>query len=137
MHELSIAHSIVEIAKQQLTSPTERVRSIRLRIGSLSCVHRDSLYFSFDLITADTPLAGAKLLIEELPIVVFCPTCDALQELPGIQRFACPTCGTPTADIRQGRELDVESIEVFDEGHAPSVPSSHIVTAEAPTRTTP
>ncbi len=137
MHELSIAHSIVEIAKQQLTSPTERVRSIRLRIGALSCVHRDSLYFSFDLITADTPLAGAKLLIDELPIVVFCPNCEALRELPGIQSFTCPACGTRTADLRQGRELDVESIEVVDEGHSVNTPTSHMVTAEARARTSP
>jgi Zn finger protein HypA/HybF involved in hydrogenase expression len=42
-------------------------------------------------------------------------------ELPGIQRLACPACGTPTGDIRAGRELDLETIEVVDADPA-SVP---------------
>lgn len=33
-------------------------------------------------------------------------------ELPGIQRFRCPHCDTPSGDIRQGRELEIESIEI-------------------------
>jgi hydrogenase nickel incorporation protein HypA/HybF len=115
MHELSIANSIVELALQYVNPARDgRVSQINLSIGSLSCVHRDALLFSFDLITADTPLAGAKLHITELPIVIYCPTCDCLQELPGVQQFRCPVCLTPSADIRQGQELDIVSIELTE-----------------------
>ncbi len=69
------------------------------------------MLFSFDLITGDTPLAGVKLHITDLPIVIYCPTCECLQELPGVQQFQCPVCQTPSADIRQGQELDIDSIE--------------------------
>lgn len=115
MHELSIANSIVEIVSQYLEAAGDvRVIQINLRIGSLSCVHRDSLLFGFDLITSDTPLAGAKLHITELPIVIYCPTCEGLQELLGLQQFRCPVCQTPSADIRQGQELDIDSIELIE-----------------------
>ena len=114
MHELSIANSIVEIATQHVQEAGGgRVSQIHLRIGSLSCVHRDALLFSFDLITADTPLAGAKLQIVELPVVIYCRYCDCLRELPGVQQFRCPHCQTPSADIRQGKELDIDSIELL------------------------
>ncbi len=120
MHELSIAQNIVEIASQHLRDlGTVRVESIRLKIGALSCVHRESLLFSFDLVAADSPLAGARLEIETLPIMIFCSTCNTTRELPSIQSFRCPQCGTPSADIRQGRELDIDSIECT-ELHSPT-----------------
>jgi hydrogenase nickel incorporation protein HypA/HybF len=65
-------------------------------------------------VIADTALAGAKLHITDLPIVIYCSKCESLQELPDVQAFRCPQCQTPSADIRQGRELDIESIEIVD-----------------------
>lgn len=115
MHELSIANNLVQIALEHIKDYSNvRVQQINLRIGSLSCVHRDSLLFSFDLVTADTSLAGTKLHITALPVVIYCPTCEKLQEIPGVQAFRCPECQTLSADIRQGQELDIESIEIVD-----------------------
>lgn len=115
MHELSIANSIVDIVTDQLQAePTPRVTRVNLRVGALSCLHRDSLLFSFDLITAGTCLEGAKLHFTELPVKIYCPNCDRLQTLAGVQAFRCPECQTPSADIRQGQELEIESIELAD-----------------------
>jgi hydrogenase nickel incorporation protein HypA/HybF len=113
MHELSIATNIVEIASQHVEEAGGgRVAAVTLRIGRLSCVHEDALRYSFDLVREGTPLAGAELRIVAVPVRVWCPRCAAEFELPGIQRFACPICSTPSADIRAGRELDLESIEL-------------------------
>jgi hydrogenase nickel incorporation protein HypA/HybF len=115
VHEISIANNLVEVAlKHVQESGNVRVQQINLRIGALACVHRDALLFGFDLVTADTVLAGAKLHITDLPVVIYCPRCEKLQELPGVQAFCCPECQTPSADIRQGQELDIESIEIVD-----------------------
>ena len=71
---------------------------------------QECLEFSFELVTKDTFLEGAELNIIEVPVTVFCVPCDQEVELPGIQSFRCPICDTPSADIRQGKELDVESL---------------------------
>ncbi len=60
-------------------------------------------------------LAGSKLVIEELPVVIFCESCQTEVELPDIQRFRCPRCDTPSGDIRQGRELELATIHFRDE----------------------
>jgi hydrogenase nickel incorporation protein HypA/HybF len=113
MHELSLAHSIIEIAKQYLQdAPSCTVRSIRVKVGALSCVNGESLTFSFNLMAVDTAVQGAKLVIEELPLVIFCSVCNQTRQLPGIQGLQCPNCGTITSDIRQGNELEVDSLEV-------------------------
>lgn len=115
MHELSIASNVVELAMQHAAEHGGGpVAAVTLRIGSLTCVHEDALRFSFDLVREGTPLAKAELRIVAVPVRVWCTSCQAERELPGIQRFACPVCNTPTADIRAGRELDLESIELVE-----------------------
>ena len=115
MHELSIATSVVELAGRHAAEHGGgRVTALTLRIGRLSCVHEEALRFAFDLARAGTPLADARLEIVSVPVRIWCPACHAERELPGIQRFACPDCGTPSADIRAGQELDLESIELVE-----------------------
>ena len=43
-----------------------------------------------------------------------CVPCAADVELEGVQSFRCPSCGEPCSDLRQGRELEIESIEIED-----------------------
>ena len=119
MHELSIANSLVEIAAEHAgKAGATGIRSITLWIGALSCVHESALRYSFDLVTEGTLLEGAKLKIVNLPVMIFCATCNKETELPGIQRFRCPVCDEPSDDIRQGRELDLESIEIVENEEA-------------------
>lgn len=112
MHELSIAHSLVEIASQAaLEVNAKKVEAVRLRLGALSGVVKEALLFSYDVVIEDTILAGSRLDIEELPVIVYCPQCEVESQLPGIQQFRCPRCGQPTARIAQGKELEIVSLE--------------------------
>ena len=112
MHELSIATSIVETVQEHVAGAGGgEVRRVTLRIGRLAGVHEESLRFSFDLVREGTPLANAELAVIDVPVRIWCPTCAAEVELPGVQSFACPACSTRSGDIRAGRELDLESIE--------------------------
>jgi hydrogenase nickel incorporation protein HypA/HybF len=125
MHELSIANSIVEIvAELARQHGGGRVMGVTLRLGRLSCVHEDALRLSFDLVTEGTPLAGASLAVIEVPVRIWCAVCKAVIELPGIQRFACPACGHLSGDIRAGRELDIESIQIAPEQIAADTPEA-------------
>lgn len=115
MHELSIAASIVEAVTETAAAyPGARVREVRLRVGALASVIEDSLQFCWGVSTEDTPLAGAKLVVNMLPVVIHCDKCGADEQV-GVQSFRCPRCGEPAADLRQGRELEIESIEIDDD----------------------
>ena len=115
MHELSIANSLVEIATEQARAAgAETIQAINLRIGALSCVHQSALEYSYELITKDTMLEGSTLNIVDVPVSIYCPDCDKEVELPGIQKFRCPQCDTPSADIRQGKELEIDSIIIAE-----------------------
>jgi len=119
MHELSIAASIVEAVTETAAKyPGSRVREVRLRLGALAAVVEDSLQFCWEIATESTPLAGAKLVVRTLPVVIHCAQCGADSELDGVQSFRCPRCNEPAADLRQGREMEIESIEIDEPGES-------------------
>ena len=113
MHELSIVASIVDSVTESLESyPGARVEEVRLRVGALASVVVESLEFCWGIATDGTPLAGARLLVKTVPVVMHCAACDADVELDGVQSFRCPRCNAPCSDLRQGRELEIEAIEI-------------------------
>lgn len=112
MHELSIAISIVDTAQEEADRRGVRVSAVHLRLGALAGVVKDALLFSYDVACQDTPLRGSRLLVEDLPVVVFCPACQAKRTLNSVQSFTCPVCNAPTGDIVQGKELEVFALEV-------------------------
>ncbi len=113
MHELSIASIIVEAVTESASAyPGARVKEVRLRVGALASVVEDSLQFCWELATEGSPLAGAALVINKLPVIVHCDACCVDTEIDGVQSFRCLRCGEQAADLRQGRELEIESIEI-------------------------
>jgi hydrogenase nickel incorporation protein HypA/HybF len=113
VHELSIVSSIVDSVITTLEAyPGASVKEVRLRIGALASVVEDSLQFCYGIATDDTPLQGSKLVVRILPVVMHCESCAQDVEIESLQSFRCPRCGELVADLRQGRELEIESIEI-------------------------
>jgi hydrogenase nickel incorporation protein HypA/HybF len=115
MHELSIVSSIVETVTESLNAyPGARVLEVRLRVGALASVIPESLEFCYGIASEGTPLEGSRLVVNLLPVVVHCAACGQDAELEGVQSFRCPRCGEPCSDLRQWRELEIDSIEIED-----------------------
>jgi hydrogenase nickel incorporation protein HypA/HybF len=72
----------------------------------------ESLEFCWGIVSEGTPLDGSKLVVNVLPVVVHCERCQQDAELKGVQSFRCPTCHELCGEIRQGRELEIDSIEI-------------------------
>jgi hydrogenase nickel incorporation protein HypA/HybF len=115
MHEMGIAMEIVNIAAASIPADMKgaRVQRVNLQVGKLSAVVPDSLRFCFDLVVKDTPLEGAELSIEELPVVARCKDCRT-QWTVTEPVFSCQACRSGAVDILSGRELDITSIEIED-----------------------
>jgi hydrogenase nickel incorporation protein HypA/HybF len=119
MHELSIVTSIVETVTETLaalpdSSRGARVLEVRLRVGALASVIPESLEFCWGIASEGTPLEGSRLVVNVLPVVMHCAACGEDVELEGVQSFRCPKCSEPCSDMRQGRELEIDSIEIDD-----------------------
>lgn len=112
MHELSIALSIIEGAEEEAARHRGKVVAVHLRLGPLSGVVKDALCFAYEVACRDTTLAGSRLQIEEVPVVVFCSQCQVEHMLESIQSFSCPVCGAPAPKVLQGRELELVALEL-------------------------
>ncbi len=89
-----------------------KVNAVHLRLGPLSGVVKDALLFSYELACEGTALEGSRLVIEEVPATVFCPSCEVERALISIQRICCPVCGALAPQIAQGRELELVALEI-------------------------
>jgi len=116
MHEMGIAIQIVEIATASIPADMQqnRVAKVNLKVGKLAAVVPDSLRFCFQVAVKDTPLEGAVLSIEELPVVARCNACEKEWTISN-PAFTCPACNSGSLEILSGRELDIESIELAEE----------------------
>jgi hydrogenase nickel incorporation protein HypA/HybF len=118
MHELSIALQLVDLACERAAALGDvRVDAVFIRVGPFSGVVKDALMFCFDSAARGSAIEGARLEIEEVPVVAFCPRCGSARQLAGPQRRHCPVCDEPTPDIVAGNELELTALEVTD--HAP------------------
>lgn len=113
MHELSIALSILDLAAEEAERHgCARVVAVHLRLGALAGVVVEALRSSYDLAREGTPLAGAELVIEEVPAMGYCPTCAAERAPPSPWELCCPVCATPMPQVVRGRDLEVFALEI-------------------------
>ena len=112
MHELSIAMSIIDgAAEEAARHGFNQVKAVHLKLGPLAGVMKEALLFSYEIACAGTLLEGSRLLIEDAPVIGFCPMCRDQRAAESMQRFACADCGTLMPDIVSGRELLITALE--------------------------
>jgi hydrogenase nickel incorporation protein HypA/HybF len=113
MHELSIAMSIVEMAEEESDKRGgARVNAVHLKLGALAGVVKDALLSSYELACEGTGLQGSRLVVEDIPIEVYCSKCVAPRRLESVQWFVCPECKSPVSEVIDGRELQVFALEI-------------------------
>jgi hydrogenase nickel incorporation protein HypA/HybF len=113
MHEMGIVMEVIRIVEASIPSDKSGadVERINLKIGKLSAVVSDSLRFCFEVATRKTPLEGAQLVIDEIPVTALCNDCRHQWTIEN-PVFICPACNARNIEMLTGRELDIESIEI-------------------------
>jgi hydrogenase nickel incorporation protein HypA/HybF len=116
MHEMGIALQIIEIASASIPQSNVpiQVEAVNLKVGKMAAIVTESLRFCFEIAAKDSPLSGAALRIEEVPIRARCKDCNAQWTIDE-PVFQCQVCQSGKLDIISGRELNIESIEIADE----------------------
>ena len=115
MHEMSITTSLVKLLNEHLKGyPGARVTRVNLKVGRLTAVEPDALTFCFQVLTEGTPIEGAELLIELVPVRVRCFQCQNCFEVEGFY-FQCPKCSGTELETIAGNELDLMSLEIEED----------------------
>lgn len=112
MHEVSIMTEAIRMAVETARSAgASSVTRLRLRVGRLSGAVPEAMEFAWDAVRRDTIAAGARLEIESIPAVSWCAQCEAEFECADFFH-ECPRCHQVSGELRQGRELEIASLEM-------------------------
>ena len=113
---MGIAHQLVTIALAAIPDDIEkpRVEKLNLRIGKLAAVVEHSLSFCLEVITKETPLEGAELVIDAVPVCLRCESCKHEWQTQA-PAFGCPACKSGQVTMISGREIEISSIELADD----------------------
>jgi hydrogenase nickel incorporation protein HypA/HybF len=108
MHELALVQSVVEMVSEHAQG--HGVHRVKLEIGKLTCVMPDALRFCFDIVTAGTPLEGARLEITEIEALARCRACG--ETFVRETLWASCRCGARDYERISGEELRVKEYEL-------------------------
>ena len=113
MHELSIAMSILESLQEEVKARgCGPVEAVHVRVGGLSGVVPEALTSAYEMAAAETPFASSRLVIEQVPIVIYCRTCGCQRQTESPGWFCCPQCNALSGELVSGRELEISALEV-------------------------
>lgn len=115
MHELGLLSGVVSAAESSIPSgKNRRFLRIALRVGARSGAIPEALEGAWPIASSGSVCDGAELLIDFVPATVWCPQCDGEVEIDEFFALCCPVCGTPTADLRSGREFEIAWVDIED-----------------------
>jgi len=113
MHEIGLMQQALERALNYAAQQGARqIDCVTMRVGAESGVEPEVIAFAFPVLAQGTLAEGARLIIEQVPVVCWCPACGCEFE-PADALQACPKCRHPGAVVRRGREFELASLEVL------------------------
>jgi Zn finger protein HypA/HybF involved in hydrogenase expression len=116
MHEFGVTETIITRLLNQLRrEKIERVLSVRFQRSS--AFSEQALRQTFDVISRDTPLAGARLFVDVLVVRATC-NCGYSSEVNSEDllghMFVCPICGA-IKEIAEAHDLELLEVVVETE----------------------
>jgi hydrogenase nickel incorporation protein HypA/HybF len=122
VHEFSVTTQIVQsVLAEAEKRGAIKVTEVDLVVGQLTFLGLEQVRFAFEILTKDTIMEGAKLVIEEQEGVVKCKNCgyeggfkyedDPLYHVP-LPTLICPKCGS-VVQITAGKECTIKNIKMM------------------------
>src|SRR5512147_949776 len=104
MHELSVAQSVLDIARKEMQKANSSViRELELEIGTLSGIEIESLQFALRALTAGSEWEAMQIVIQRPEGLAHCNECISNFSLNSFVA-QCPQCKGYNCNIIQGRE---------------------------------
>ncbi len=112
MHEISLCEGVLQVLEDNARAKGyQRVLTVWMEIGEVSCVEIEALRFGFDVVMKGTLAEAAKLEIIRVPGEAWCMQCAGA--VPIKQRYdECPQCGSYQLQVTAGEEMRVKELEV-------------------------
>lgn len=91
-----------------------RVSRVHVDVGEFSGVVPEALAFGFEMAVAGSAMPDARLETVAVPVGLHCRACSARFSVPA-PPFVCPQCGAAGAEVMDGTDVVVRSVELKEE----------------------
>lgn len=119
MHELSMADAIVKtVLDVAEKNQAIEILEVTIEVGKLTMLNPEQLRFLLEVLTEDTLMKDAEIIIEEIPVEINCNSCDytGSTDLDDSDHYLmivkCPQCNERDLEIITGRECNVKNIKI-------------------------
>ncbi len=110
MHELSLAYSVVELVEREvIRHGGGLVRSIELKIGTLSGVDCETFEYALSMVLEYSPFVLARVKIHSVEARAECSQCGC-GYAPETLYTPCPQCGSHAARLLSGEEFRLSAL---------------------------
>ena len=111
MHEMSLVERLFEILEETAAeNRIGRITEVAVSLGAARQVIPETFRFAFEIRKRGTLAASAELLMETVPVQLFCRSCGAVGESdPAV--YLCPRCGSLDTEIIAGEEFLLKSFQ--------------------------
>ena len=124
MHEYSVMSQLVKIAEAEARKHhAKKVLEITLELGELTLLLKPQLEFAFEVLSENTLLKGATLIIKDVEAKLSCPECKTegtMKDL-GLHDISsyyahfipliCPKC-SKKMEARKGKEFTLKEMKM-------------------------
>ncbi len=114
MHELSLADDVIRIVTEQVDAPDlSSVRIVRVAVGEMMMVEKDTFVFAYNALKENTPLENSQLELLHIPLKAICGACGN-SFTPEKLNPHCPECGGQEYRVIEGDAMYVREVEIDD-----------------------
>jgi len=90
------------------------VRTVHVRIGQLRQIVPDTLAYCWELLCADTALAGSRLEVESIRASIRCRACGRTAEIGDLPIFVCGGCASSDVEVLSGEEFVITALDLAE-----------------------
>lgn len=113
MHEAKFTEQIVGSIIEELKQyPDHKPKHIKVKVGEVFHLEKESVLFHYTLLTKGTSLEGIKIDLEEDPLQVKCSACQAAGGVEDHHLLMCSHCGSRDVSVLSGNEIFTEFIDI-------------------------
>lgn len=112
MHEANFTEQIVSSIIGELSNhPESHPKRIKIRVGEMFHLNKESVLFHYHLLTNGTNIAGVDVELEEEPVKVHCHKCQKIDRVEDHHLLMCAHCHSMDVEVTSGNEILTEFIE--------------------------
>ena len=111
MHEAALVEALIDQLRDEAQrNSISKIIRVQVGLGVQQLVVPEAFHQAFAMASVGSLLNETELILREVPMKAICGNCSQIY-YPDLQDYRCPTCGKADAELIEGQEIILQSVE--------------------------